>query len=71
MPSSKDLVHILQSYFPTLVIEKWLPGGLKLSNGKRDGNSIRVMTTKRFWYIFTYTSEKDWTLSCHGYGPIH
>ena len=70
MPSSKDLVHIFNSYFPNLVIEKWFPGGQKLEDGKRDKNAVRLMATNKLWYIFTYTSEKNWSVSCCGYGPI-
>lgn len=58
MPNSKELVNIFRSYFPNLVIEKWYPGGY----GKKDTHSIRVMTTKREAYMFTFNSKTDWTL---------
>ena len=70
MYTAKDLSRIFQTLFPSIVIEKWLPGGHKLQGGKRESGSIRIMSTEKKWYIFSYGSENNWMVQCCGYGPI-
>lgn len=65
--NAKELVTKFTSYFPNLVVEKWLPGGHKLPGNKREPNTVRIMTTDKKWYMFTYRSENDWMLQSFGY----
>lgn len=60
--TSKDIVKVFRELFPDIVIEKWLPGGQKQPNGKRDPQSIRIIDTKGKKYQFTYHKKDDWVL---------
>lgn len=68
--NAKELVKIFTTYFPSLVVEKWLPGGRRISGNKREPNTVRIMTTDKKWYMFTYRSENDWTLQNYGHRLI-
>lgn len=65
--TAREMLTIFSSYFPNIVVEKWYPGGLKQRGGKRDPQSIRLVSTGHIWYLFTYHQKNDWTLRCMGY----
>lgn len=60
--TAKELMTIFQSLFPSIVVEKWFPGGFKQRGGKRDPQAIRIYTTNHETYLFTYHTRADWTL---------
>lgn len=60
--TARDLANVFRSYFPNIVIEKWYPGGFKQRGGKRDPQSIRVISTENETFLFTYHTKSDWNL---------
>lgn len=65
--TAKELMTIFQSLFPSIVVEKWFPGGFKQRGGKRDPQAIRITSVDHIGYLFTYHKKNDWTLRCYGY----
>lgn len=65
--TAKELMTIFQSLFPSIVAEKWYPGGFKQRGGKRDPQAIRITSVDHINYLFTYHKKNDWSLRCYGY----